>query len=231
MHIARPLDLNVTAEEATQRQLALAQSLDLSPGALDVQWIGATDVAYDKHTDEAYAAVVVLDAQTMEVVEVATWVGEPGYPYVPGLFGLREASCLLGAFEKLERVPDVVLVDGQGIAHPRRFGLACLLGWVLDVPTIGCAKKVLCGHFDELPQVQGARQPLMDGTTRIGDALRTQDGINPVYVSPGYRYDLDTATALVARCAGAYRIPEPLRQAHHHSILLRAEYAEASQAL
>lgn len=222
MKIARPIDLDVDAETARERQRELAARLELGPGRVDVETVGATDVAYDKHTDHAYAGVVVLDAETLEVVDQASWSGRPGYEYVPGLFSLREASCLLEAFTALETVPDVILVDGHGRAHPRRFGLANLLGWALDVPTIGCAKRILCGEHGELGAAQGARAPLMDGGEQIGLALRTQDGINPVYVSPGWRYDDETAAALVMRVAGEYRIPEPLRQAHHLSIELRA---------
>ena len=229
MKIARALDLNLTPAQARARQSELADLARLEPGGArvpeDVRWIGATDVAYHKQTDEAYAAVVVLDGATMEVVEVATWVGPPGYSYEPGVFALREASCLIGAFERLERVPDVVLVDGHGLAHPRRFGLACLLGWMLDVPTIGCAKKRLCGTFDPLEPQAGARQDLVYEGDVVGQVVRTQQGVNPVFVSPGHGYDVPSASELALACASAWRIPEPLRQAHHASITLRARRA------
>lgn len=232
MNIARTFDLDLTPEQARARQVELAELVDLTPGPScvpqDVRWIGATDVAYHKETDEAYAAVVILDGTTMEVVEVATWVGPPGYGYEPGVFALREASCLLGAFEKLERVPDVVLVDGHGLAHPRRFGLACLLGIMLDVPTVGCAKKRLCGTHEPLDEPAGSAQDLIHDGQVVGQVLRTQDGVNPVFVSPGHRYDVQSATALASACTSPWRIPEPLRQAHYESITLRALYASES---
>lgn len=216
-----PLELNLSPEQAQQRQETLAKTLPLSPGPTEVQTIAAVDVAYEKDTDIAHAAAVVLDAQRLEVIEVASWSGPPGYDYIPGLFALREASCLVPALEQLTRKPDVLLVDGHGVAHPRGFGLACLLGLIFELPTIGCAKSVLCGRFEALQEAQGSYAPLIEAGQRIGYALRTQAGINPVYVSPGYRYDQDTARELVYRYAGQYRIPEALRQAHHHSITLR----------
>jgi len=226
MDIARAIDLEIEAPAAKARQIELSKELEIRPGRLDINTVGATDVAYDKDTDKAYAAIVVLDAQTLEVIERASWEGMPGYPYVPGLFSLREASCLLEAFKALETVPDVVMIDGHGWAHPRRFGLACLLGWALDIPTIGCAKNNLAGDYQDPDKARGASTPILDGEEQIGVALRTQDGINPVFVSPGHRYDFDTAAQVTMAVSGEYRIPEPLRQAHNLSIELRAADAE-----
>ncbi len=222
MKFRNAIELIEDPEEARARQERLASELDLVPGPTRVRLVGATDVAYDKETDEAHAGVVVLDAQTLEVVAEATWSGAPGYPYVPGLFGLREASCLVPAFEALDVVPDVFLIDGHGFAHPRRFGLACLLGWALGVPTIGCAKKRLCGAFEQPADAAGSFSEMIEGGQVIGHALRTQPGTNPVFTSPGWGYDVETATALVMSVTGEYRIPEPLRQAHRLSIETRA---------
>ena len=227
MDIARAIDLEIEAQAAKARQVELSKELDICPGRLDINTVGATDVAYDKETDRAYAAIVVLDAKTLEVIDRASWSGMPGYPYVPGLFSLREASCLLEAFRELETVPDVIMVDGHGWAHPRRFGLACLLGWALDTPTIGCAKNNLAGAYDDPASERGARSAILDGEEQIGVVLRTQDGINPVFVSPGHGYDFETAADVVMALAGEDRIPEPLRQAHNYSIELRAADAEA----
>lgn len=227
MEQIRPLELEVSLEEALARQLELASQLPLTPGPTQVKLIGATDVAYEKERDIAHAAIVVLDAHTLEIVASSSWSGPPGYPYVPGLFALREASCLLHALKSLELRPDVMLIDGQGIAHPRRFGLACLIGWIMDLPTIGCAKSLLCGEYEQLGQQRGDLAPLIDRGQIIGHALRTQPNINPVFTSPGYRYDVESATALTLAYSGEYRIPEPLRQAHHLSITLRQEALDA----
>lgn len=223
MQIVKPIDLDIDAEQARARQLELSRAVQLVAGRVDVTTVAATDVAYHKETDRAYAAIVVLDASTMRVIDRASWVGMPKYSYVPGLFSLREASCLLEAFEQLETVPDVVLVDGHGIAHPRRFGLASLLGISLELPTIGCAKNNLAGSWGELGRSRGDRVEILDDDEQIGWALRTQDDTNPVFVSPGHMYDHETAAQLVMRFAGEYRIPEPLRQAHGYSIELRAQ--------
>ncbi|MEM1347971.1 MAG: endonuclease V [Myxococcota bacterium] len=228
MKIVRRVEFEQDPQAAKARQLQLARKLKLRPGVVSPALIGATDVAYDKETDRAYAAVVVLDGETFEVVERACWCGMPGYPYVPGLFALREASCLLEAFELVEAVPDVVMVDGHGTAHPRRFGLACLLGWSLDVPTVGCAKRVLTGTYKNLGAHAGAQASLSLDGEEIGRAVRTQHGTNPVFASPGYGYDMETAAELVVRTRGTFRIPEPLRQAHQYSIELRAAGEEVS---
>lgn len=227
MEQIRPLELEVSPAQALARQVELASKLPLHPGPTQVELIGATAVAYEKERDIAHAAIVVLDARTLELVASASWSGPPGYPYVPGLFALREASCLLHALKDLELRPDVMLVDGQGIAHPRRFGLACLLGWIMDLPTIGCAKSLLCGQYGPLGPKRGDRAPLMDQGQLIGYALRTQPDINPVFTSPGYGYDVETATALTLAYSGQYRIPEPLRLAHHLSITLRQAALDA----
>ena len=221
MKIVRPIDVDLRPDEARARQRELAAAIPSQPGPTRVELIGSADVAYHKETGRAYAAVVVLEASSLEVVDQASWEGEPGYPYVPGLFSLREASCSLQAFARLETTPEVILVDGHGVAHPRRFGLACLLGWALDVPTVGCAKNNLCGEYQEPGLRQGDRSPILDSGERIGLALRTQDAINPVFVSPGWGYDVTSAAELVLGVAGEYRIPEPLRQAHNLSVQLR----------
>ena len=232
MEQRRPLDLTLGEEEAEARQRALAEALEIIPGPApqDVRLVAAVDVAYALDHDEAYAAVVVLDRETLEIVDQAGWVGPPGAPYVPGLFALREASCLLPALEALSTRPDVLLVDGHGLAHPRRFGLACYLGWVFELPTIGCAKKNLTGAYTPPAHPAGSASPILDAGEIIGEAIRMQDGVNPVFTSPGYGYDVPTASALVLSVAGEYRIPEPLRQAHHLSITLRAEAVEAAVA-
>lgn len=191
------------------------------PGKTQVRYVAAADVAYLEEST-ACAAVVVLDARDLSVIDQATWIGMPTYPYLPGLFALREGSCLLEAFKVLKTSPDVILIDGHGTAHPRRFGLACHIGLSLDVPTIGCAKTHLHGEYEPVSAARGSTSPVKDGEALIGCVLRTQEAVNPVYVSPGHRFDVDSAATVVLAVSPKYRIPEPLRQAHQLSIKTRS---------
>lgn len=182
----------------------------LGAGAL----IAGTDVSYDKHSDRLFAAVVVLRWPDLNLVEQATAVARAPFPYVPGLLSFREIPPLLHCFRHLSVIPDAVLVDGQGFAHPRRFGLACHLGWLLEVPTIGCAKSILCGSCEKLATHRGATAPLTHKGETVGLALRTRAGVQPMFVSIGHRAELASAAELVLRCATRYRLPEPTRAAH-----------------
>ena len=158
--------------------------------------------------------VAVLSYPALAVVEVAQAVVPAEFPYVPGLLSFREAPAVLAAMARLTRVPDLLLVDGQGLAHPRRFGLACHLGVLLDLPAIGCAKSILVGKHAPLATERGARAALIHNQDAVGAAVRTRSGVQPVYVSVGHRVDLAAAIAWTLQCTSRYRIPEPLRQAH-----------------
>jgi deoxyribonuclease V len=136
------------------------------------------------------------------------------FPYIPGLLSFRELPVLLRALEQLHVVPDVFIVDGHGRAHPRRMGIACHLGVLLDLPAIGCAKSILCGTASLPANRAGAWSPLVDGTEQVGAALRTRDGTTPVYVSIGHRVSLDSAIEVVLKCCRRYRLPETTRYAH-----------------
>lgn len=157
---------------------------------------------------------MVLSYPDLNIAEVRTVEAEPSFPYVPGLLSFREVPVLLGALEALQTTPDIVLVDGQGIAHPRRFGLACHLGLMLDVPTIGCAKSLLVGMHDTLSEEDCVWTWLEDDGEVIGAAVRTRRGVKPVYVSVGHRVNLDAAIDWTLACCRGYRLPEPTRLAH-----------------
>ena len=182
--------------------------------------IAGADISYDKDSDKLFAAVVVgrmngQDAHsTFEIVEVATVVDRARFPYVPGLLSFREAPVLMKCFRKLRHTPDVVMIDGHGLAHPRRFGIACHIGWLLDVPTIGCAKSILVGEYKRLGKRRGATAPLIHKGEAVGCAVRTRNRVQPVYISIGHRIDVPTAVRLALRCAPRVRLPEPTRQAH-----------------
>ena len=160
------------------------------------------------------AAVVVLGYPGLELVEVSVIRGEVDFPYVPGLLSFREAPLILRACQGLSATPDLVLVDGQGIAHPRRIGLASHLGLFLNTPTVGCAKSRLCGSHDVPGDERGDSADLVDGEETIGAVVRTKSGTKPVYVSVGHRIDLPGAVHWVLECCRGYRLPEPVRLAH-----------------
>ncbi|RAJ11140.1 endonuclease V [Chitinophaga skermanii] len=193
--------------------------------ATPLQLIAGCDVEYDKDTNLIAGSIVVLDAETLSIVEVATHVMEVTFPYIPGLFSFRELPPLLEAFKKLQQHPQLIVCDGQGLAHPRKFGMASHLGISLDIPTIGCGKTRLCGIHGELPPEKGAFVGLYDETdnTLIGNVLRTQPNINPVYVSIGHKVSLETATNLVLHLCTQYRLPETTRIADHYGRLAMLE--------
>ncbi|GAA4208615.1 endonuclease V [Actinocatenispora rupis] len=174
--------------------------------------VAGLDVSYGPD-DRLAAAVVVLDADTLAPVDRATRVGRAAFGYVPGLFAFRELPALLGALADLRTTPDVLLCDGYGLAHPRRFGLACHLGVLTGLPTIGIAKTPFVGRYEEPGRRRGDWAPLTDGGEVVGRVLRTRDGVRPVYVSVGHRLGLDAACALALRLTPAYRLPETTRRA------------------
>lgn len=199
--------------EAQALQVRLAPQVRRRDETQHVEWIAAVDVHYPQRGKARAAAVLVrypsLSLEDVQVVE------EPAvFPYVPGLLSFREAPAALKALRALNRQPELLLVDGQGIAHPRRFGLASHVGLLLDVPAIGCAKSRLCGMAEE-PTVQaGSWSPLVDGAEVIGAVLRTRTGVKPLYVSIGHRVDLAAAIRWVLACCRGLRLPEPSRWAH-----------------
>ena len=195
------------------KQEKLAKSVKIHNEFNDINTIAGVDVAYNEQSSEVVGAITVLNADTLEVLEVQTSIEPISFPYIPGLFSFRELPPLLSAFNKLTTVPDLIVCDGHGLAHPRRFGLACHLGVTLDIPTIGCGKSKLLGEFKELAKHRGATSDLIDDDEIIGKVLRTQDNIKPVYVSIGHKVSLDTAVKWVLKLASKYRLPETTRQA------------------
>jgi deoxyribonuclease V len=201
---------------ALQARLAPRVVTEGDPPEAGVSAVAGCDLAFlgrGRRGDTATAAVVTLSYPALETVETAVVRAPVAFPYVPGLLAFREIPVLLKAFAKLRRAPDLLLVDGQGYAHPRRFGLACHLGLLLDQPTIGVAKSRLIGEHEGLAPIAGSRSELRDGGELIGYAVRTRDGGRPLYVSPGHRVGFAPAAGWTLRLSKGYRLPEPTRLA------------------
>lgn len=215
MHVRELHEWNVTARQAMEIQKKLQILLNKAP--LPVKkpgLIAGTDVSFDAERNLVFGGVVVCRFDSLEVIETQCAFMESPFPYVPGLLSFRELPVLLEAFRRISAVPDVVLCDGQGIAHPRGFGLACHLGVILDLPSIGCAKSRLCGEHKEVGKHKGDSSELIHREVLVGLALRTRTDKNPVYISPGYRIGIEDAKEITLRSCPRYRIPEPNRKAH-----------------
>lgn len=206
---------HVDYEKAIQIQKTLRDLLILKKPHGKIHTIAGADVSYDKHSDRFFAGVVVFKLNKhLELIEEATSVGKARFPYIPGLLSFREAPILLKTFTKLKNGPDIILFDGQGIAHPRRLGLASHMGLVLDKPSIGCAKSRLVGEYDSVKNVVGAYSKLFYKNKVVGAVLRTKANTKPVFVSPGHKANLPFAIRIVMEACRGYRIPEPIRHAH-----------------
>jgi deoxyribonuclease V len=214
MKIIRRHDWRMTTAQAIEIQTILAAEVSHTGNIANPRFIAGVDVSVDRWTKTGTAAVVVLSYPEMVVVEKQVLTSEIEFPYVPGLLSFREAPLILAACERLAATPDLFIVDGQGIAHPRRMGLAAHLGLFLDTPTVGCAKSRLCGRHEEPAEKAGSYAELLDKGETIGVVLRTRTGVKPVYVSTGHRIDLPAAVHWVLACCRGYRLPEPTRLAH-----------------
>jgi deoxyribonuclease V len=212
---------DLTTAEARDLQLRLAARVDSTRALAPWTTVGGADVSYDRRGKWLYAAVIVVRADTLELIDRSRVVTQARFPYVPGLLSFREAPAVIEAFDALTHVPDVLLCDGQGIAHPRRMGLAAHLGLCLGIPTIGCAKSWLWGEFYEPGPERGCWSPLTDGSETIGAVLRTRTGVKPLFVSSGHLCDLASAIAVVLGTAPQYRLPVTSRLAHQYVNELR----------
>ena len=215
MKVEKLHDWQVSIPQAKDIQMRLASLVSRSTEVSAApRFIAGVDISVNKERGTATGAVVVLSYPELELVETEIVKGKLDFPYVPGLLSFRESPLILAACEKLTLAPDLILVDGQGMAHPRRMGLACHLGLFLNTPTIGCAKSRLCGSHEEPGAEMGSYAEVEEGGEVIGAALRTRTGVKPVYVSTGHRVDLQTAIRRVLECCRGYRLPEPTRLAH-----------------
>jgi len=206
-----PDGLSRDAAERLQADLAARVVLQDRFGRIDT--VAGLDVAYDRQGKRATAAIAVVRAGDLSVVETRTLDTAIRFPYIPGLLSFRELPAICALLQQVTVIPDLLICDGQGIAHPRRFGLACHLGLMFDVPSIGCAKTPLLGAVREPGLARGDAAALLDRGDTVGCALRTRSGVKPVYVSPGHRISVASACEWVLKLAPRYRLPEPLRLA------------------
>ena len=208
-------DWPTTPSDATRVQHALRERLVLAPPpGFAPRRVAGADISMDRGSDVGYAGLAVLDATTLATVETAVAAAPLTFPYVPGFLSFRELPPLAAAWARLERRPDVVIFDGQGYAHPRRFGLACHGGVLFDVPSIGCAKTILVGTHEPLAEAAGSAAPLVHRGETVGMAVRLRERTAPVFVSPGHLMDLATALAVVRAVSAGFREPETTRRAH-----------------
>ncbi len=199
------------------------------PPGLKVERVAGADISTEKGRDTGFGGIVVLDAATLVPVAQSGAAVELTFPYVPGLLSFRELPIVAVAWQRLTVRPDVLIFDGQGIAHPRRMGIACHGGLLFGIPSIGCAKSLLVGTYGKLGEERGATAPLIHKGEVVGMAVRTRRGVQPVYVSPGHLMDLATAVDLVLKVSPKYREPETTRHAHRLVNALRRADGEAAE--
>ena len=227
MKIKQLHNWNVSLEQAKAIQLELKENIRLHKLKSPVRFVAGCDVSYSKKVEMCFATVTVFKFPEIDMVEQTEASGPINFPYVPGYLTFREAPILLNAFEHLKKLPDLVLFDGQGIAHPRQMGLAAHLGLILDLPSIGCAKSVLVGNFEQPEDIHGSWTELIYQNRIIGAVVRTRDRVKPLFVSSGFKITIDEAIEWVLRACIKYRIPEPIRTSHLAVNQLRTNYEKA----
>jgi deoxyribonuclease V len=212
----------VTPKQAVAIQQRLAAMVRVRPPTTRIRLVAGVDASFSRDGTRCIAAAVVWDVDVGSAVEQRLAIQPVRFPYVPGLLSFREAPAIIAALRKLRCEPDAIMCDAHGLAHPRRFGLACHVGVLCRRPTIGCAKSVLVGEFTVPKPERGARTALRDRGERIGTVLRTRSRVKPIFVSVGHRVDLRTAERIVLACATGYRLPEPTRMADRVVAAFRA---------
>ncbi len=215
MNPVRTHEWDLTPKQAIDLQKSLASDIVLKDRFKGPEFVAGIDVGFEQKGKIARAAVVVLEYVSLELVEYAIARLPVTFPYIPGLLSFREIPVALNALKKINTMPDVILCDGQGIAHPRRFGIACHLGLLLDCACIGVGKTRLLGSHDSVPENKGAYSPLMHNNHQLGVVLRTRQNVKPLFISPGHKIGIDACIDIVMGCVTRYRLPETTRQAHH----------------
>ncbi|HYA86474.1 MAG TPA: deoxyribonuclease V [Nitrospirota bacterium] len=209
----------ITIQEARTEQEQLKRKVLLSPFTQEPRFVAGADAAFS--SDRVFAAACLYSLPDLTLIERRSAVRKLRFPYVPGFLAFREGPAIVAALQSLLHTPDLILVDGQGIAHPRRFGIASYVGVLLDIPAIGCAKSRLVGDYEEPGNKKGSWSPLGLGGKTVGAVVRTRDNVRPLFISPGHRTDVKSAIRLALSCLGNYRIPEPIRCADIYSKIIK----------
>lgn len=205
---------NISIPEATRIQDELRQKLDTTERELNISTIGGADISLNLYSTTIYAGIILLSFPRLQPVAFSLVKAETSFPYVPGFLAFREVPALMKAWEQMKTKPDVLIVDGHGIAHPRRTGIAAHFGALTGQQSVGCAKNILCGKFEEPGMQRGAYSIIYDNYEPIGYAFRSKAKTAPVFVSPGHLLGMQNSLELIKQCTGKYRIPEPTRMAH-----------------
>lgn len=201
--------------EAIALQKQMRAKINLDPLHKEIKLVGGADISFNKFEEMVYAGIIVLRYPDMKIAANITVTAAATFPYIPGLLAFREAPALIAAWNQLEIKPDVMVLDGQGIAHERRMGIATHFGLLTNVPAIGCAKSRLTGIYEMPENKQFARTPLLHKNEHVGVVMRTKLNCKPVFVSPGHKVSIDQSVEIIQKCVGRYRIPEPTRLAHN----------------
>lgn len=223
MNILELHSWDLSPAQAITLQKRLAGQVQVAPMPDLPQIVAGLDCAFSRDKKRIAAVAVVMRLPDFELLETAEAVMEVRFPYVPGLLSFREAPACLEAMRKLRTTPDAVLIDGQGIAHPRRLGLASHLGLFLDCPTVGCAKSRLIGDYQDPPKEKGTYSLLMDKDERIGSVLRTRQNVKPLFISPGHKVTHQQAMDIVMTCCTRFHLPEPTRLAHQQVTAMKEQ--------
>lgn len=205
---------SLSAAEAIAYQNELRSRLNITAFDKAITTIGGSDISFNKYSEVVYAGIIIFSYPDLKVLERSTVISKTKFPYISGLLAFREVPALLEAWDKLKIKPDVLVLDGQGIAHERRLGIATHFGIIANTPTLGCAKSRLAGRYEEPANEMFAESPMYDKGELIGTALKTKRNCKPVFISPGNMIDMRQSVDLIKNCIKGYRIPEPTRQAH-----------------
>jgi deoxyribonuclease V len=205
---------SVDTKKAKELQKKLQKKIQLKSFNKKIKTVAGCDVSFSRGSNIVYASIVILNYPGMEIIEEQFARDNATFPYIPGYLSFREIPVLIKAFKLIKRAPDIVLCDGQGLAHPRLFGLACHLGLMLDTPAIGCAKSHLVGEFKEPGHTKGNYSSIRYKGKKVGIVLRSRTNVKPIFISPGHKIDIKSSYRITMDCSGKYRIPVPTRLAH-----------------
>jgi deoxyribonuclease V len=204
----------ISVTEATRIQNELRAEVNIAERKLDIHTVAGADISLNLYSSTIYAGIILLSFPQLQPVAYSLVKAETHFPYIPGYLAFREVPALVRVWEQMEIKPDILIVDGHGIAHPRRMGIAAHFGTVTQQPSIGCAKKILFGKYEEPGLEYGASTPIIDKQEQIGYAFRSKGKTAPVFISPGNLIGMENSLQVIRQCTGKYRIPEPTRLAH-----------------